>query len=124
VPVVDGAERRRVVGAVTDRDACMASYTRGRRLTEIRVETMSTGIRSCKPSDDLTAAEATMREAQVHRLPVVDEASQLLGVVSLADIARQSVRRTESKSRQVDPAEIAETVASILRPRTIAASTA
>lgn len=72
VPVVESAERRRVVGVVTDRDACIAAYTRGHPLAEIRVgDVMSTRIRACKPSDDLAAAEETMREAQVHRLPVV-----------------------------------------------------
>jgi CBS domain-containing protein len=125
VPIVESAESRRVVGVVTDRDTCMAAYTRGQPLPEIRVgDVMSTRIRTCKPADDLAAAEETMREAQVHRLPVVDDADQLLGVISLADISREAARQTGSKRQEVTPAEIGETVAKIRQPREIAAATA
>jgi CBS domain-containing protein len=125
VPVVESPERRRVVGVVTDRDACMAAYTRGHPLAEIRVgDVMSTGIRACKPSDDLAAAEEKMREAQVHRLPVVDDAEQLLGVISLADIAREAGRQTGSKSRDVTPAENGQTLTQNRKPRAIAAASA
>ena len=34
-----------------------------------------------------------MREARVRRLPVVDEADQLLGLLSLADLAREAARQ-------------------------------
>lgn len=125
VPVVESTERRRVVGVVTDRDACMAAYTRGQSLPEIRVgDVMSTGIRACKSSDDLGAVEAKMCEAQIHRLPVVDDADQLLGVISLADIAREAARQTGSQSRDVTPAEIGETVERIRQPRATAAAPA
>jgi CBS domain-containing protein len=125
VPVVESAESRRVVGVMTDRDACMAAYTRGQPLPEIRVgDVMSTRIRTCKPADDLAAAEETMREAQVHRLPVVDDGDQLLGVISLADLSREAARQTGSKRREVTPTEIGEMVARIRQPREIAAATA
>jgi len=123
VPVVESAERRRVVGVVTDRDACMAAYTRGRALGEIRVgDVMSTGIRACRAGDDVASAEAAMREAQIYRLPVVDDADQLLGVVSLADIAREARREAGSKRREVSAAEVGETLGWIRQPREIAAS--
>jgi CBS domain-containing protein len=125
VPVVESAERRRVVGVVTDRDACMAAYTRGRPMAEIRVgDVMSTGVCACRASEDLAAAEETMREAQVHRLPVVDDSDQLLGVISLADIAREAARQIGTKSREVTPAEVGETVTRIRQPRMIAAARA
>ncbi len=125
VPIIEGIESRRVVGIVTDRDVCMAAYTRGRTLEQIRVgDVMSTEVRACKPGEDLTAAEATMRRAQVHRLPVVDDANQLLGVISLADIAREAARQVGSKSPKVSAAEIGETLAAIRKPRQIAGATA
>jgi CBS domain-containing protein len=122
VPVTEG-ESRRVVGILTDRDVCMAAYTRGQALGEIRVrDVMATGVRSCRPADDLAAAEAAMRERQVHRLPVVDDADQLLGVISLADIAREAAREAGSRRRRVSAAEIGETLAAIRQPRQIAAA--
>lgn len=123
VPVVDGADR--IVGVVTDRDACMAAYTRGQPLAEIRVgEVMSTRVRACKPGDDLAVAEEAMCEERVHRLPVVDDADQLLGVISLSDLAREAARETRSKRRRVSPAEIGKTLARIRQPREIAAANA
>lgn len=125
VPVVESTGSRRVVGVLTDRDACMAAYTRGRSLPEIRVgDVMSRRIRSCKPSDDLASAEEVMREAQIHRLPVLDDADQLVGVISLADIAREAGRETGSRRPQVSAAEIGETLARIRQPREIAAASA
>jgi len=123
VPIVDGAEQRRVVGAVTDRDLCMASYTRGQALGEICIrDVMSTGIRTCKASDDLQAAESILREARIHRLPVVDDAGQLLGVLSLADIAREAARETGARRKQVTTQEVGEVLADIREPRRIGAA--
>jgi CBS domain-containing protein len=120
VPITEGDENRRVVGVVTDRDVCMAAYTRGQPLKQIRLrDVMSTDIRSCKPSEDLEAAEATMRGAQIHRLPVVDDAGQLLGVISLADIACEAAREVGSRRPEVTAAEIGETLAAVRRPRQI-----
>jgi CBS domain-containing protein len=125
VPIIEDGATRRVVGIVTDRDACMAAYTRGQPLSQIRVgEVMSRGVTSCRAAEDVREAEQTMRGAQVHRLPVVDDASQLLGVISLADIAREAAREAGSRRREVTPAEIGETLAAIRKPRETAALSA
>lgn len=117
VPVVDD-EQGRVIGIVTDRDLCMASHLRGLPLGEIRLgDVMSTGICACKPGDDIASVEGMMRRAQIHRLPVVDDAGQLLGVLSLADIAHESTRRAGAPARGVTPVEIGETLAAIHQPR-------
>ena len=121
VPVVDGPSRR-LVGVVTDRDVCMAAYTRGHALWQIRVgDVMTAAVQACQPWHLLAEAEAAMRRTRVHRLPVVDDAGQLLGVISLCDIAREAARETGSKKPEVTPAEIGETLAAIRQPRAIAA---
>jgi CBS domain-containing protein len=123
VPVVDHGDGAHLVGVVTDRDACMVAYTRGQPLAESRVgNVMSKHVQSCKARDDLAAAEATMREGQIHRLPVVDESEQLMGVISLADIARVAAQPAGSTRPRVTAAEIGETLASIRRPWEIEAS--
>ena len=122
VPIVEPGARPCVVGVVTDRDVCMAAYLRGRGLREIRIgDVMSTRVRSCRPADDVATAEATMRESQIHRLPVVDEGGLLLGVISLADIAREASRVARSRRHEVTAAEVGETLAAIRKPRAIAA---
>lgn len=121
VPIIDDAQRGEVIGIVTDRDLCMAALTRGQTLAEIRLgDVMSTGICACKPGDDIASVEATMQRAQVHRLPVVDDAGQLLGVLSLADIACESARKPGAVRPGVAPVEVGETLAAIHRPRELA----
>jgi len=122
VPVVEDQVSQRVVGVVTDRDLCMAAYTKNRPLDQIRLrELMSTGVRACRAGDDVAEAEQTMRSAQVRRLPVLDDAEQLLGVIAIADVAREAAREVGSRRQDVTVSEIGETVADICRPREIAA---
>lgn len=118
VPVVDTDGSQRVVGMLTDRDICIAAYTQGQALSRIRVrDVMSRGVESCRAGQDVAEAERTMRDAQLHRLPVVDDAEQLLGVISLADIAREAAREVRSKRQEVTVAEVGETLAAISQPR-------
>jgi CBS domain-containing protein len=87
VPVVgsDGT----LVGIITDRDICMAAYTKGLPLGSIRVnDVMARHVHTCSPDDTLERAATLMAEAQVRRLPIIDAERRLIGIVSLADIAR------------------------------------
>lgn len=87
LPVVD--DDGRAVGMLTDRDICMAAYTRGLALSEIAVSSaMSASVCSCKASASLRSVMQLMASHQVRRLPVVDETEKVVGIVSLADIAR------------------------------------
>jgi CBS domain-containing protein len=88
VPVVDAEGR--AVGVVTDRDLCMAAYTRGRPLSAISVSSLLAGkLHTCVPSTSLDEAIARMRFERVRRLVVVDPRDQrLVGMLSLADLAR------------------------------------
>jgi CBS domain-containing protein len=118
VPIVDPDGSQHVIGMLTDRDICMAAYTQGQPLSQIRVrDAMSRGVQSCRPGQDVAEAERTMRDAQLHRLPVVDEADQLLGVLSLADIAREAEREQRLKRQEVTVTEVGATLAAISRRR-------
>ena len=122
VPIVESRESGRLVGVVTDRDICVAAYTKGRPLTAISIaEVMAKRVVSCRASDELRAAEQAMCQAQVHRLPVIDASGQLVGVLSLADIARATAR---GRPPEVTPVEVGETVAAIRRSRAVSAAPA
>jgi CBS domain-containing protein len=89
VPVV--SDTGVLVGIVTDRDACMAAYTKGLPLAAIRVrDVMARHVHTCGPDDSLALAATAMANAQVRRLPVVDSEHRLVGIISLADIARSA----------------------------------
>jgi CBS domain-containing protein len=116
VPVLDADGSGRVIAMITDRDICMAAYTQGARLSQIPVhQAMSKGVRACRPGDPLDEAEALMRRFQVRRLPVVDDAGHLLGVLSLADVAEAAASGRGGR-RGVAEAEVAETLEAICQP--------
>jgi CBS domain-containing protein len=95
VPVVDADGK--LVGVVTDRDLCMACYTRGLPLSALRVgDAMATEPCVCEANDSIGHAVRLMAERQVRRLPVV-EGGRLVGIVALADLARDVRRATGNR---------------------------
>ena len=117
VPVVD--EQALLVGMITDRDLSMAAYTQGTSLTGSQVSSaMAKQVFSCHPDDDLNTAENIMRVHKIRRLPVVDAAGHLVGLISLNDIVREAERERALKGpRQVSDMEIAQTLAAVCASR-------
>ena len=96
VPVVD--DRRRPVGFLTDRDICMAAYTQGKPLEQMRVETaMARKVVSCTAEDDLASAAQLMRRSRTRRLPVTDRDGTLVGLLSLDDVACEAARKLRGR---------------------------
>jgi CBS domain-containing protein len=120
VPVVDKDEggAARVIGVITDRDICMAGYTQGRLLSAIRVDSaMARQVYSCRPTDSIAEALNILRTQQVRRLPVVDNGDHLVGMLSVADAAREAVRARGRKGRDVTDTRIGEVLEAICTPR-------
>ena len=116
LPVVDDAGH--VIGVVTDRDICMAAYTRGQRLEDIPVAVaMASEVLTCSPEATLVEAEEVMRSGQVRRLPVIDSDGSLVGIVSLNDLAILAERDIGRKNRELSAQEITATLAAIGAPR-------
>lgn len=91
-PVVDSSNV--LVGVLTDRDLCMATYTQGRPLAEIPVTAvMARMLRTIKPDDTLATAMGVLQQAQVHRLPVVDARGVLVGLLAVNDLVRLAAAR-------------------------------
>ena len=111
--------KNRVVGMLSDRDVCISAYIQGAPLTGASVTSpMSKEVFSCRADDNLAPVERLMREKQIRRVPVVDPQGRLAGIVSLNDIAREAAQESQSKSpRQVNDAEITETIAAACAPR-------
>lgn len=127
VPVVDDGSR--VLGMITDRDLCIASYLEGKSLRDISVAgVMSKELWSCGPQDDILDAEVEMKSHQVRRLPVVDEDGHLEGILSLSDIALEAAAESDAGRKKVEVgyAGVAETLGDISiphrRPNTATAS--
>jgi CBS domain-containing protein len=117
LPVLAEDDSGRVVGMLTDRDICMAALFSGKPLREICVEqAMANEVHCCSPIDSPRQVLAVMREAHVRRAPVVDASGRLVGLVSLADLARVAGRR-RGRETPVTKAALTETFAAITAER-------
>ncbi|TXI86261.1 MAG: CBS domain-containing protein [Cupriavidus sp.] len=81
----------RLEGVVTDRDITVRCTAAGTDPTEGKVaDAMSQHTQWCHDDDTVDTARAMMAERQIRRLPVIDADKQLVGIVSLGDIATKS----------------------------------
>lgn len=88
LPVTDDAGRLR--GMLTDRDIAVRCVASGADAAKLQIrEIMSRGLVTAQPEDELSAAARCMGGSQVRRLPVV-QGDQLVGMLSLCDMARHS----------------------------------
>lgn len=88
VGVIPVCEDDKVIGMVTDRDIVVRGVaqdadTRAMKLADV----MSTDVRCARVDDDIDEVLGTMAQTQIRRMPVVDGKEQLVGIVSLGDIA-------------------------------------
>ena len=86
IPVVDAGNKP--VGVVTDRDIAIRIVAPGKdpgRATA--ADAMSTPCKTVTNSTSLRDCVCLMEAEQVRRIPVVDDAGALVGIVSIADIA-------------------------------------
>ena len=107
----------RLVSVITDRDIVMSAMLSGRPLHEKKVsDAMSGRLVTVQENDEAGVLEDVMRMAQVHRVPVVNEAGFLRGIVTLNDLAHH--RRGKAGGEGVGPDEVATILAIISVPRT------
>jgi len=92
VPIVESQDTRRIVGVITDRDIVLRVVAQGHDPNEIVCvrDFMTNEIISCSPEADVLHVEAQMKERKVRRVLVVDDHGSVVGVVSMADLARKS----------------------------------
>jgi CBS domain-containing protein len=85
LPVCDN---NRLVGMVTDRDITVRATAEGEDPTEICVrDIMTPEVFYCFEDDLVDDAARTMEDKQVRRLLVLNRDKQLVGIVSLGDLA-------------------------------------
>jgi CBS domain-containing protein len=119
LPVIDDAGG--VVGMITDRDVCMAAYTQGKPLAEITVDVaQSRSAFTVSEEESIENAEAEMRRHQVRRLPVVDAAGHLSGILSLGDLARH-LHRWSFQANGLGADSIAYVLAAVSTPEKLRA---
>ena len=80
-----------VVGFLTDRDIVVRAVAAGRDPAATDVgSSMTAQVVECREDEDLAEAAARMEERAVRRAVVLDSARQLVGLLSVDDVALQS----------------------------------
>lgn len=104
---------QKVVGMITDRDICMATAMKDRSPSHISVEeVMSQTVYSAKPEEEVEHALGTMREHKIRRLPVLNKAGELEGIISMNDIVLHAKMRN-GKKPPIDYTDVVKTYQSI-----------
>jgi len=108
LPVVDDSGK--AAGILTDRDICIALSTRNRPPSDITArEVAASRTLTCGADDDIHVALETMRREKVHRLPVVNRAGALEGILSMNDIVLRAEKGNGKKEPEVSYDDVVNT---------------
>jgi CBS domain-containing protein len=116
LPIVDSKEK--VVGLITDRDICVALGTRNRLPSDMTVSEVASGkVIACKPDDDLRGALATMAQAKVRRLPVIEAGGKLQGILSIDDVVLRTETGILKKDSELSFEDVVNTLKIVYAPK-------
>lgn len=88
LPVV---EDRKLIGMITDRDVAIRAVGANKDPAAINVrEIMSDECFWCAENENLEDAVRIMEQNQVRRLPVMNDNKEIVGMLSLEDVARHA----------------------------------
>jgi CBS domain-containing protein len=108
IPVVEGGDRKRLVGVITDRDIAVRGVAKGKTPDTKVNDVMSPSPSTCNEDDDIEMVEQIMVEKQVRRVPIIDGGGRVVGIVAQADLARDN--------RTVSDREVGRIVEKISEP--------
>jgi len=106
VPVCD--EDRSVLGTITDRDLVVRLLAENRPVSTRVYEVMTRDVVACSQTDKIRDASRKMADHQKSRILCLGERNELVGVISLSDLAQADDRvaaRTLQKvtAREANP---------------------
>jgi len=85
--VLPVGENGRLAGMITDRDIAVRAVALGKGPDTAVREVMSEDVKCCFEDDDLDDVAQEMADLKLRRMPVLDQQEQLVGILSLSDIA-------------------------------------
>src|SRR3990172_9422886 len=98
VGAIPVCEDGKTIGMVTDRDIAVRALANGKDLSKLEAkDVMSKNVIFCRDSEEAEDALRTMEDNKIRRLPVLNEAKKLVGMVSLGDISHALSRDLTGK---------------------------
>ena len=97
IPVVSNGE---VQGIITDRDITLRATADGNRNASVS-ECMTSHVTMVEANMDVHEAARLMADQQIRRLPVVEN-GQLVGMLSIGDLAREDIFDDEAEEALSD----------------------
>ena len=83
------ADNNAFVGTITDRDIVTRGVSEGDDLSTISVdEVMSVKVLTCHEENTIDEVAMLMNEEQLQRMPVFNDKNEMVGVVSIGDLAQ------------------------------------
>jgi len=98
LPVCDG---RRLIGMITDRDITIRAVAEGKGGETPVTEIMTDDVIWCTDTDSIDEVLQQMSDAQIRRIPVVDDDRNLVGIVALGDIALEEEADVDETLRDI-----------------------
>lgn len=85
LPVIEGGK---LLGIVTDRDMVIRVLSSGKDTSTTTVQqVMSSDVITCSEGQSTEEAASLMSKSQIRRLPIVNDAYKVSGIISLGDIS-------------------------------------
>lgn len=95
LPVCDG---KKLLGMITDRDLVVRALAKGLSADTAVTQVMTANVEYCFEDDHLNEVCGHMADRQIRRLPVLNRDHDLVGIVSLGDLAREAEARQSGKA--------------------------
>jgi CBS-domain-containing membrane protein len=97
------SEDDKLIGMVTDRDIVIRGLTGTMETRQLTArDVMSPSIKYCFEDQPLEEVLSNMADQRIRRLPVVSREKRLVGIVSLADLAKEgTLRETGAALEQI-----------------------
>lgn len=100
--LVVSRDGRTIDGIVSERDVVRALAAHGgSTLGRDVASAMSTTVTTCHGHDTVDELMSMMTERRVRHVPVVDDAGQLEGIISIGDVVKARVGQLEAENNQL-----------------------
>ena len=100
--LVVSKDGRHIDGIVSERDVVRAIANHGASVMGRPVSSvMSSDVVTCRADDVIESLMVSMTERRIRHLPVVDDAGELGGVISIGDVVKNRLGQLEVENRQL-----------------------